>query len=230
MLLFRTLNRLSVPASFKVMNDVVPQPTKYFTILREPVSLLASSFAYFGAVGTIHRSSLRAECFVSTLTLRLVAATINQRLRITRSSLPPLPSDTEAALKQFVGNIDGYWKVIVGYKSSLLKNSQAFDLGLDKVASAADVQAELPRLQQKLHLVLIQEYWDESMVLLMREMCWSVKGERTRSPSVLTVGEETKRSLAACDTSTMRQMCCTRRSRCQTDIRLDIHSLLPSAR
>jgi len=47
-------------------------------------------------------------------------------------------------------------------------------------ASAEDMRAALPLLEKKLDLVLINEYWDESMVLLKREMCWTTEGGHNR--------------------------------------------------
>ena len=54
------------------------------------------------------------------------------------------------------------------------KNGQLFDLGLDpKVNNTSMIQKKIKTLHKEFDLVLITEYFDESLILLKRFLCWS---------------------------------------------------------
>ena len=55
----------------------------------------------------------------------------------------------------------------------LLENSQAFDLGLDHSSTKEEVEAMIEDMDTW-DLVLITEYYDESLVLMKRKMCWEL--------------------------------------------------------
>ncbi|KAM4627774.1 galactose-3-O-sulfotransferase 2 [Polymixia lowei] len=89
----------------------------------------------------------------------------------------------------------------LGYNTSLTNNHYArnilaFDFGFDNIV-AADAQvleerasAAIAAIEQDFHLILISEYFDESMILLKHALCWSLddvvsfklnsRSERTR--------------------------------------------------
>lgn len=73
-----------------------------------------------------------------------------------------------------------------GYNASATNNHYAhnilaFDFGLDNnvTAAAADLEARVGRavaaIERDFHLVLISDYFDESMVLLRHALCWSLE-------------------------------------------------------
>ncbi|XP_078684066.1 galactosylceramide sulfotransferase-like [Branchiostoma floridae x Branchiostoma belcheri] len=59
---------------------------------------------------------------------------------------------------------------------ALLQNPQAYDLGLDpENFEDEDAMQELIRdMETNFHLVMIAEFMDESLVLLKRQMCWTL--------------------------------------------------------
>ncbi|XP_066286263.1 galactosylceramide sulfotransferase-like isoform X1 [Branchiostoma lanceolatum] len=59
---------------------------------------------------------------------------------------------------------------------ALLQNPQAYDLGLDpENFEDEDAMQDLIRdMETNFHLVMIAEYMDESLVLLKRQMCWTL--------------------------------------------------------
>uniref|UniRef100_A0A668AK47 Galactose-3-O-sulfotransferase 2 n=1 Tax=Myripristis murdjan TaxID=586833 RepID=A0A668AK47_9TELE len=100
-----------------------------------------------------------------------------------------------------------------GYNSSLTNNHYAhnilaFDFGFDNsvVASAEDLEERasmaIAAIERDFHLVLISEYFDESMVLLKHTLCWSLddvvsfklnsRSERTRHPLLPDTAEKIK--------------------------------------
>ena len=63
----------------------------------------------------------------------------------------------------------------------LIENSMAFDLGIVgsrrtgmQLPDAAEADRAIAAVADKLKVVLINEYWDESMILLKRVMCWDL--------------------------------------------------------
>ena len=60
---------------------------------------------------------------------------------------------------------------------NLLRNPQLFDLGFDQSLSEDKnyIHKIIARISKQFHVVLIMEYFEESLVLLKRKMCWSLK-------------------------------------------------------
>ncbi|KAJ8038102.1 Galactose-3-O-sulfotransferase 3 [Holothuria leucospilota] len=80
-------------------------------------------------------------------------------------------------------------------KSSYGRNSQSYDLGLSrsKFKNKTEINLLIERLSKELDLVMIAEYFEESLVLLKRELCWyfedivyTVKNNRSRSKPPLS--------------------------------------------
>ncbi|XP_051907592.1 galactosylceramide sulfotransferase isoform X2 [Hippocampus zosterae] len=63
------------------------------------------------------------------------------------------------------------------YNAFYLKNLLLFDLGSDNNLDAdhPDVTEAIQSLSQRFHLVLIAEYFDESLILLKETLCWSME-------------------------------------------------------
>ncbi|KAG8508271.1 Galactose-3-O-sulfotransferase 2 [Galemys pyrenaicus] len=140
--------RFNLPEVQKVMaND-----TFYFSILRNPVFQLESSFAYF-------------QDFVSAF-------------------------KAAASLEAFLAAPQTYYNKSQDLKRAHARNSMWFDLGLDPDALAREgyVRARLAELERRFPLMLIAEYFDESLVLLRHLLRWRLDDVvafkiNSRSPS-----------------------------------------------
>ncbi|KFZ60622.1 Galactose-3-O-sulfotransferase 2, partial [Antrostomus carolinensis] len=118
------------------VEKVVSSSAVYFSILRNPVQLMESSFAYYkGTSAFSHAHSL--EEFLS------------QPFR-------------------FYNPADG--------DSHYARNLMTFDFGFnpDGEVSAKRVQLILNAIEAAFDLLLISEYFDESMVLLKEVLCWDL--------------------------------------------------------
>ncbi|XP_010775459.1 galactose-3-O-sulfotransferase 2-like, partial [Notothenia coriiceps] len=107
--------------------------------------------------------------------------------------------------------LDNSWK---NYNSSVTNNHYAhnilaFDFGFDNnVAPGADDLEErtsmaIAAIERDFHLILISEYFDESMILLKHALCWSLedvvsfklnsRSEKSRHPLLPETAEKIKR-------------------------------------
>ena len=61
------------------------------------------------------------------------------------------------------------------------KNQQLWDLGIDhrEMEDAGTVQTKISRFDSEFDLVLIAEYFDESLVLLAQILCWDLREVRS---------------------------------------------------
>jgi galactosylceramide sulfotransferase len=132
--------------------ELMPKTTKYITILRHPVTQFISLFKFMDLGG-------------------LIAAKGNHK---------------SISLDYFLDNAFQILKTLHQHNSQiltdspslyLLRNPQLFDLGFDQSLSGNEsrIRETIARISKKFHLVLILEYFDESLVLLKRKMCWSLE-------------------------------------------------------
>jgi hypothetical protein len=73
---------------------------------------------------------------------------------------------------EFVRNHEKYWPHTKWTDPFLVRNSMAFDLGLDNATAAGQIEALIDRMDREFSLVMITELMDESLVLLRRLLCW----------------------------------------------------------
>lgn len=131
--------------------ELMPKTTKYITILRHPITQFTSLFKFMdfgGIIGTKkNNESISLDYFLEN------AKTILKRLHQDNSQI-----------------------LIENPRLNLLRNPQLFDLGFDQSFSenAAIVKETIARTSKTFHLVLIMEYFDESLILLKRKMCWNM--------------------------------------------------------
>ncbi|XP_071995726.1 galactose-3-O-sulfotransferase 2-like isoform X1 [Engystomops pustulosus] len=122
--------------SLAQVEEVMPNNTFYFTILRNPVTLMESSFAYFK----------ESPCF-------------------TRAK----------NLETFLSNPSRFCQKDLS-NSGYAKNVMTFDLGFNHFGP--DFPKNIKLLTQTVDiifdLVLITEYFDESLVLLKDALCWTL--------------------------------------------------------
>nr|XP_020013291.1 galactose-3-O-sulfotransferase 2 [Castor canadensis] len=126
--------RFNLPEVQKVM----PEDTFYFSILRNPIFQLESSFSYY-------KGSAPAFQKVSSLDAFL------------------------AAPRRFYDDS-------AGPQNAYARNCMWFDFGFDNNArdDAAYVRARIADVERRFHVVLIAEYFDESVVLLRHLLRWQL--------------------------------------------------------
>lgn len=134
--------------SYENMRAVMPNDTIFVTILRSPVAQFESSFSYM---------------------------TLDQILGMKNSSNP---------IEEFFKDPDG---VLVNYvltqdlrinsdRLKLIRNGMFYDLGLESkdFENTTKIQDMIKQLENQFHLVMLTEYFEESIVLLKRLLCWDL--------------------------------------------------------
>ncbi|XP_075125691.1 galactose-3-O-sulfotransferase 2-like [Leptodactylus fuscus] len=118
------------------VQKIMPSDTFYFTILRNPVTLMESSFAYYRDSS----SFIRAR-----------------------------------NIETFLSNPNRYYQNM-SYDSAFAKNLMTFDLGFNHNGPESEEQFKLlcQSVDAMFDLVLIAEYFDESLVLLKDALCWTL--------------------------------------------------------
>uniref|UniRef100_A0A8C5MM33 Galactose-3-O-sulfotransferase 2 n=1 Tax=Leptobrachium leishanense TaxID=445787 RepID=A0A8C5MM33_9ANUR len=118
------------------VEKVMPNDTFYFTILRNPIPLMESSFSYF------------------------------KSFKIFQSP---------KSLEDFLNNSVKYYKEDIA-GSHLAKNIMAFDLGFNNNGreSAKHFKLTIQAVETMFDLVLISDYFDESLVILKDRLCWTL--------------------------------------------------------
>ncbi|XP_035308081.1 galactosylceramide sulfotransferase [Cricetulus griseus] len=79
-------------------------------------------------------------------------------------------------LAEFLQDPDRYYDPS-GYNAHYLRNLLFFDLGYDSGLDPRSprVQEHILEVESRFHLVLLQEYFDESLVLLRELLCWDLE-------------------------------------------------------
>ena len=124
---------------------------KFISIIREPAAQFESAFEFFKMP---HKMA--------------------QRDYEMHLHLPPRGN----AIDRWLSNPEPYLKGLGGPKSTVwvsLNNGQILDLGLhaDDINNISAVMRTVQNLSQELDLVLITEYFDESLILLKKLLCWT---------------------------------------------------------
>lgn len=117
------------------VEKVMPKNTFYFTILRNPVSVMESSYTYYNSI----------DSFINT-----------------------------KSLENFIMNPYKYYNK-TSKNNSYAKNVMTFDLGFDNNGPESPKYFQLVQKSVEImfNLVLITEYFDESLVLLKDGLCWT---------------------------------------------------------
>ncbi|XP_041034697.1 galactose-3-O-sulfotransferase 4-like [Carcharodon carcharias] len=117
---------------------VMPNGSFYFSIIRNPVQLAESAFAYYHSVSPAFKRA--------------------------------------ASLVEFVLHADTYYKSSEP-NSHYARNLMWFDFGHDN--NMADipvyVSAVISMLERTFDLIMVAEYFDESLVLFKEALCWEIK-------------------------------------------------------
>eukprot|EP00051_Salpingoeca_urceolata_P011477 m.142328 g.142328 ORF g.142328 m.142328 type:complete len:1079 (+) comp17135_c0_seq6:72-3308(+) len=83
--------------------------------------------------------------------------------------------------------------LLLGGDNILLQNSQGYDLGLARNATPADIEKLTAEMERDFAVVMITEYFDESLVLLRRRMCWEFEDIAYFSLKVQTAKQRVQR-------------------------------------
>ncbi|XP_072178606.1 galactosylceramide sulfotransferase-like [Diadema setosum] len=128
--------------------DAVVHNAKYVTILRDPRSQFVSSFVYFNFADRFERIfEARGEAY---------------------------PNVIDGFFRDPAGN---YRQMVHRTYSHVLWNQQIFDLGLNTsyFDDQTAVDETIARLAEEVDLVMITEYYDESLLLLRDTLCWDTE-------------------------------------------------------
>ena len=125
---------------------VMPKDTYYVTILRHPMLNFESSFFYL---------EFPQICNISG-------------------------TNNHEKMRNFFQHPEVYLKRYLkkkGTEGRLIKNGMVFDLGLpfERTNDMDFVHEYIKRLEKEFDLVLIAENFDESLVMLKRDLCWSLE-------------------------------------------------------
>ena len=127
----------------------MPNDTVYVTILRDPVRHFESTFSYmeFSDILGISNETDPLETFFDSPNDVLVNYVLTKDLRINSDRL------------------------------KLIRNGMFFDLGMKSrdFHDSAKIQAAIQRLDNEFELVLLTEYFEESMVMLKNLLCWTTE-------------------------------------------------------
>ncbi|XP_028413997.1 galactose-3-O-sulfotransferase 2-like [Dendronephthya gigantea] len=143
-------NILSNHARFdaKSLAELLPDTTKYISILRHPATQFASLFQFMDLGGLLaangNRKSISLEYFLDNAFE--ILSSLNRR----------------------------YPQILIDNPSlQLLRNPQLFDFGFDQ-SNEAMTREQLEVISRKFNLILIMEHFDESLILLRRKLCWTL--------------------------------------------------------
>ena len=132
----------------ETMKAIMPNDTIYVTILRNPIAQFESSFSYMtlDKILGMENSAHPIEEFFKDPERVLVNYVLTQDLRINSDRL------------------------------KLIRNGMFYDLGLESkdFENLLKRRETLEQLDNQFHLVMLMEYFEESIVLLKRLLCWDL--------------------------------------------------------
>nr|XP_056706396.1 galactose-3-O-sulfotransferase 2 [Euleptes europaea] len=120
------------------VKKVMPNDTFYFSILRNPILLLESSYVYYKKSSPAFRNSRNVN--------------------------------------EFLSSPWSYYNLTAKIYNIYARNNMWFDFGYDNNAEYDNyyVQSTIKNIEQIFHLILIADYFDESMILLKNTLCWDL--------------------------------------------------------
>ena len=133
----------------QTMKELMRRDTVFITILRNPVSQFESTFSYMEFA---HLLGIKA----------------------TKDPLGTFFEDPGRTMAK-ISHLSGSGSVVPYL--NLLRNGQSFDLGLKSAQFFMEEKTSdaIAEVDSSFNLVLMMEYFDESLVLLARELCWDIR-------------------------------------------------------
>ena len=131
------------------MEAVMGPRTSYVTMLRDPVEVFESQYSFYGFSEFYGLSLGRIQTTLEMIVIQFSAEDF--------ASAPK----TEKLLRR---------------KSGQGRNQMLFDLGLDSKDMDNDtkVESKIKEIDDRFNLVMMQESFSESLVLLKEELCWDL--------------------------------------------------------
>ena len=129
------------------VNTIFPKPkAKYITIIRHPVSQFKSAWVFYSR-------------FKKSTMISLAESPLNKFLS------PPNALEEIRKILLKTGNYKAY---------SHISNPNLFDMGLEQEnqQNMALVNRYIDKMEEEFDLVMITDYFDESLILLKRLLCW----------------------------------------------------------
>ncbi|XP_072180157.1 galactose-3-O-sulfotransferase 2-like [Diadema setosum] len=149
-------NMLAVHVRYdrKAMDSFMLPNTHYITVIRDPATQFESAFTHFQL----------DDAFMATEKAKF--STMQARL----TQFFTKPDFYRKRLKQLK------WENKIGLRWYYARNNQIFDLGLDHIYHNDNwkVQEYIKKLDREFLLVLITEYFEESLVVMRKALCWSM--------------------------------------------------------
>ena len=136
--------------NLRAMGSLMPKDAIYITILRHPLTQFESSFSFFKLAQVLG-----------------VPGDTNMEKMQNFLKYP----------KQFLFTyLSRGRNILLDSSVNLVQNGMLFDLGLQPryYDNNEYVKTYVNRLKKSFHLVLLQEYFDESLILLKRMLCWEI--------------------------------------------------------
>ncbi|XP_064637917.1 galactose-3-O-sulfotransferase 2-like [Lineus longissimus] len=150
--------------NLKTWRSVMPRDTVYLAVMREPLDQLRSAMGFISALkrrinGTDQRK----------------VGTFNENRMIKLLSV--LSPRQRCQIYNFYANpkANHFWLNRKNTVFSWTKNFMAFSLGFSQKAGMAAAKKYLQHIDGVFDLVILTEYFMESMLLLRRRMCWSMR-------------------------------------------------------
>ncbi|KAJ8048910.1 Galactose-3-O-sulfotransferase 3 [Holothuria leucospilota] len=140
-----------------VMDKFMKPDTRYITLLRDPATQFESSFVHFQF----------DDAFPRKVKEKLKNLKIDERLREWFRNA----TDYRDKLKKLK------WEGEKGLRYFYAQNNQIFDLGLDTEYHTNDtlVEAYISKIEKEFDLVLITEYFEESLLVMKKQFCWDLE-------------------------------------------------------
>eukprot|EP01147_Barroeca_monosierra_P002803 gene2803-5646_t len=104
-------------------------------------------------------------------------------------------SGKEVSMFDFIENPNKYRTLLSEGDHRLIHNSMVHDLGLSGSPSRADVEQLVSELNNRFALVIITEHFDESLIMLRRQLCWKPEEILYLSLKVNTKAKATQKPL-----------------------------------
>nr|XP_054772536.1 galactosylceramide sulfotransferase-like isoform X1 [Lytechinus pictus] len=197
---YKNYNMMAVHVRYQrpVMERFFAQGTKYMTIIRDPGVQWESAFNHFqfhdailvnitvksnssamnNETSTLGNSTFLSRnpqfkgCREELLKTSQKGSSVNQ----TNCTILELIEEFLSRPKFYQDRLRFLpWEDVMGKRWAYSRNNQIYDLGLDPQyhENTTAVKEWIQKLQDELSLVLINEYFDESLLIMRKRFCWS---------------------------------------------------------
>ncbi|XP_033104550.1 galactosylceramide sulfotransferase-like [Anneissia japonica] len=116
----------------------------YITIIRDPVAQFESAFDFFHVGSILNRNTTEK------------------------------PLNKTQKLELFFEDVSANWRNLSLTKKKFSYNNQIWDLGVDPALCTNDflIDYNIQRLDDEIDFVLINEFYDESLIIMKKMLCW----------------------------------------------------------